>query len=377
MTASGNVGSHVERRMSAPNSVTHAALLTPAGEDDSPLTEVLASAKDEALLGTDAAATLEWSVEVGRHAPIIGEGETKRLWELLATVARRNVSAARMLEPHLDALGILHQSGTDLFHLKDPWGLERIAADGDSSWGVFAAESADTRLEARNIDGAWRLRGTKPWCSLAEHVSHALITAFVDESRRQLFAVDMRAPGVRPRRDEWFARGLPNVVSSSVDFDDVLAVPVGDTGWYLSRPGFAWGGMSVAACWWGAARGIADALLEPARSERADQLALVHLGRVDAGLWAARATLAEAADLIDGGVPAPLDERLLAERVRAVVVDAATLTLAEADAALGPAPLVKDEDHARRVSDLHLYLRQHHGLRDAARIGRMLAAPAS
>ena len=54
-----------------------------------------------------------------------------------------------------------------------------------------------------------------------------------------------------------------------------------------------------------------------------------------------------------------------------------TLTLAEADAALGPAPLVKNEDHARRVSDLHLYLRQHHGLRDAARIGRLLVTAAS
>ena len=48
------------------------------------------------------------------------------------------------------------------------------------------------------------------------------------------------------------------------------------------------------------------------------------------------------------------------------------MTLAEADAALGPAPLVQNEDHARRVSDLHLYLRQHHGLRDTARIGRLL-----
>lgn len=47
-------------------------------------------------------------------------------------------------------------------------------------------------------------------------------------------------------------------------------------------------------------------------------------------------------------------------------------TLAEADAALGPAPLVADESYARRVSDLHLYLRQHHGLRDSARLGREL-----
>jgi hypothetical protein len=132
--------------------------------------------------------------------------------------------------------------------------------------------------------------------------------------------------------------------------------------------------MSVAACWWGAARGIAEPLLTASRSERADQLALVHLGRVDAALWAARAVLGEAADLVDTGAAAEVGDRLLAERVRAVVVDAASLVLSETDAALGPAPLVTDETHARRVADLHLYLRQHHGPRDTARIGRELAA---
>ncbi|WP_457101135.1 acyl-CoA dehydrogenase family protein [Microbacterium sp. P5_E9] len=374
MIASANSRARAESRTSTPGAATVAGALSPAGDDDSMLTAALASAKHQAMLGTDVAGTLEWCVDVGRRAPLVGEGQTKRLWELLAGVAMRNVSAARMLEPHLDALSILHQAGTDLFRHRDPWELERVAADGDSSWGVFAAESGGARLEAISTGTGWVLRGSKPWCSLAGELSHALVTAFIDESHRQLFAVDLRGPGVHPRGNEWFARGLPHVVSGPVDFEDVPAVPVGEPGWYLSRRGFAWGGMSVAACWWGAARGVASALLEPARSQRADQLALVHLGRVDAALWAARATLAEAADLIDRGVPPQLDERILAERVRAVVVDAATLTLAEADAALGPGPLVKDEDHARRVADLHLYLRQHHGLRDAARIGRLLVA---
>jgi hypothetical protein len=135
--------------------------------------------------------------------------------------------------------------------------------------------------------------------------------------------------------------------------------------------------MSVAACWWGAAVGIAEPLLAAARSERADQLALVHLGRADAALWAARAALAEAADLLDQGRSPELGDRLLAERVRAVVADAVTHVLSETDAALGPAPLVTDEQHARRVADLHLYLRQHHGPRDSARIGRELVVRAS
>ncbi|GAA1952410.1 acyl-CoA dehydrogenase [Microbacterium deminutum] len=348
-----------------------AVSLTADGHDSPLVTETLASASRMPQLGADVAATLDWCVDVGRRAPVAGEGDTRLLWELLAAIARVSVSAARMLEPHLDALGILHQAGCDFADGCDPWGVGSVGAGEGSSWGVFAAESAGTRLEAVRTDAGWVLRGTKPWCSLAHELSHALVTGFVDDTRRQLFAVDLRGAGVQPHRGEWFARGLPHVVSSPVDFHDAPAAPVGDVGWYLSRPGFAWGGMSVAACWWGAAQGVADALVEPARGERADQLALVHLGRADAALWAARSVLAEAADLVDAGVPPGLDQRLLAERVRAAVVDAATLTLAEADAALGPAPLVSDPGHARRVSDLHLYLRQHHGLRDAARIGRL------
>jgi alkylation response protein AidB-like acyl-CoA dehydrogenase len=333
----------------------------------------LTGARNVALLGTHVAATLDWCIEVGRHASPIGVGSTREIWELLAAVAALNVSAARMLEPHLDALNILREAGTDLVHLRDPWNIALVDATVDSSWGVFAAEGAGVRLVASLHNGSWALSGTKPWCSLADEVSHALITAFVDGEHRRLFAVNMRAPGVQPHRDEWHARGMTHVVSSPVDFTDVPAVPVGGIGWYLTRPGFARGGMSVAACWWGAAAGLSHAFVGPAASERADQLALVHLGRVDAALWAARAALAEAADLVD----APhgnVDERLLAERVRTVVADAATLTLAEADAALGPAPLVTDRDHARRVADLHLYLRQHHGLRDVARIGRARVA---
>jgi len=121
MIASGNSRARAENRTSAPGSATVVASLSAAADDDPPLTAALAWAKDAALLGTDVAATLDWCVDVGRRAPLVGEGQTKRLWELLAGVAMRSVSAARMLEPHLDALSILHQAGTDLFRHQDPW----------------------------------------------------------------------------------------------------------------------------------------------------------------------------------------------------------------------------------------------------------------
>lgn len=348
-------------------------LLTPDGQPSTLVDTALSRARTHPGFGDDVSATLSWCVEVGQQAPLIGGGRTGELWELLAATATHDVSAARMLEPHLDALDILRQA-TNAAQGDDPIADPRLQADQHSSWGVFAAEAPGARVRAHHDGGSWTLTGTKHWCSLAQHLSHALVTAFVDDEQRALFAVDLRQPGVRPHGGPWVARGLPNVVSAPVDFEGAHAVPVGDPNWYLTRPGFAWGAISVAACWWGAAVGVAEPLLAAASSARADQVALVHLGRADAALWAARSTLLEAAAVVDAGGSADTGDRLLAGRVRSIVADAATLVLGEADAALGPVPLVTDRLHARRVADLHLYLRQHHGLRDVARIGRNLVA---
>ena len=67
---------------------------------------------------------------------------------------------------------------------------------------------------------------------------------------------------------------------------------------------------------------------------------------------------------------------LVATRTRQLVSDAARQVLATAATALGPAPLVAVEEHARRVADLEVYLRQHHGDRDLAALGAQVLAAA-
>jgi hypothetical protein len=63
---------------------------------------------------------------------------------------------------------------------------------------------------------------------------------------------------------------------------------------------------------------------------------------------------------------------MLALRVRQVVRESAEEVLRRADHALGPGPLAAEEEHAARVADLHLYLRQEHAERDQAALGRAL-----
>ncbi|WP_417215830.1 acyl-CoA dehydrogenase [Arthrobacter sp.] len=287
--------------------------------------------------------------------PVPGTGATLSLWELLASVAALDLTAARTLEPHLDAAAILDQAG--------------IAWVPGTTWGVFAAEGPGLKLEAgaEDDDGTWRLRGDKPWCSLAGSLDHALITAAVPGGRRA-FTVDLRQSGVVPAPSTWASHGLANVPSGPIRLDDVAARPVGGTDWYLRRDGFAWGGLAVAACWFGGAVGLYRTLIQSATRREPDQLALAWLGEADRLLASGAALLADAAHQVDAG-------RVgwgVAHRVRGHIASLCGRMLSLTGQSLGPGPLTFDADHARRVADLTVYVRQHHAARDDASLGRLL-----
>ncbi|MFC8500847.1 acyl-CoA dehydrogenase family protein [Pedococcus sp. NPDC057267] len=310
----------------------------------------------------DVGQSLDLARGLGAVLPGPGEGRTGELWSVLATLGAVDLTTARVVEPHLDALAILRQAGVD-----------RSAAPQDATWGVFAAEGPGLRLSAtRGGDGTWRLEGVKPWCSLADRLSHAVVTAHTGPGSRRAFAVELRAPGVTGGGGTWASRGLRDVPSLATRFDGVPAVPVGEDDWYLTRPGFAWGGIGVAACWYGGAVGLARAMVAAARTRPPDQVALMHLGAVDGALHAARSSLLEAASLVDAGDAEGAQGALLALRVRGVVAEAVERVLAHAAHALGPGPLTGDEEHARRVADLQVYVRQHHAERDQAVLGKSL-----
>jgi alkylation response protein AidB-like acyl-CoA dehydrogenase len=301
---------------------------------------------------------LDLAGQWGKRLPTPGQGSTALLWEALATLGAVDLTVARVVEPHLDALAILGAAGPD--------------QPQDGTWGVWAAEGPGVRLHADPTPDGWALTGRKPWCSLAADLSHALVTAWVDDERRQLFAVDLCQPGVQPVEAPWVSRGLSAVRSTPVDFGAVSATPVGDPGWYLSRDGFAWGGIGVAAIWYGASVGLARRLWRQAAERELDQIGHLHLGRVDTVLTAASSVLLGAAAAVDTRQAG----ELTALRVRQVVADAAETVLLAADHALGPAPLTTEDEHAARVADLRVYLRQHHAERDTAALGRLVRAAA-
>ncbi|MBO0985336.1 acyl-CoA dehydrogenase [Rathayibacter sp. SD072] len=322
-----------------------------------------------APLPTDVAGALAFARALGPDAPLPGSGRTAELLALLARLARHDLGVARTVEPNLDALAILDQAGL---------APADVGVSPDAVWGVFAAEGGEDPLVARADGDGWRLDGVKPWCSLADRLDAALVTAHVGDSsgERRLFAVGLRDGSARVQEGAWHARGLAEIPSGPVRFTAARATPVGEAGWYLSRPGFAWGGIAVAACWYGGARGI-GAVVAAAAARREDPHLLAHLGAIDTALEAARRALAEAARLVDAGAATGAAGSLLAKRTRASTASACEEVLARAGRALGPAPLALDEEHAKRAADLALYVRQHHAERDDAALGRAVLSSGS
>ena len=238
---------------------------------------------------------------------------------------------------------------------------------------MWAAQPPGPGLAASqaDADGGWRLDGIKRYCSGARSCTDALVTATAPDGNR-LFAVSTR--DLSPVPGSWPATGMAGSDTLDVRFSGIAAEPVGGPGRYIDRPGFAHGGAGVAACWYGGARGVGRTLLDAAARRDVGPHALAHLGAVDIALRTAKLALDTAAGEIDadpddrrGGAP------LRALRVRALVEATATEVMLRVGRALGAGPLGHDEAHSRRVADLTVYLRQHHGERDLAEIGALVA----
>lgn len=341
-----------------------ASAAAPTPDSMASLNELHAAAQ---LCRGDVASILKLARELGGTVPLPQQGNTLGLWQALATLGAADLTAARIIEPHLDALAILAQAGqTELY------------AEG-TTWGVFAAQGPGQQLLATPAGGGWRLDGDKPWCSLARDLSHALVTARTDNGM-QLFAVDLRSPGISSAGRPWTALGLPKVPSQGLSLASVPAVPVGGPEWYVQRPGFSWGGVGVAAIWYGAATALARRLYQHCRSRKPDQIALWHLGRADQALWAGQSAFQAAAAAADSALDTDASyethSAIVAGRVRATVVSAAETVLSVAAHGMGPEPLAFEPEHAQRVADLELYLRQDHAERSVAAHGAAILAAA-
>jgi alkylation response protein AidB-like acyl-CoA dehydrogenase len=291
--------------------------------------------------------------------PDPGDGQTSdRLLTLFHLARTRPVSVARLAEAHTDAVAILHEAGRQ----PQPSAL----------YGVWAsAGSDDVRVQA-STDGHQLLQGVKPFASGLCIVDRALVTVIDDSTGdRLLYDVALDHPTVHSTTDQWVCDALRDSATGAAEFvahPVTAADAVGGPGWYLDRVGFWHGASAPAACWAGAVAGLLDAaedLVDDDPHRRA------HLGALRADTWAMRAVLSTAGHHIDERPDDIESARSRAYAVRHIVERLANDVLDRFGRAFGPRPFATNSAVSQRWADSHLYLRQHHGERDLAELGRM------
>ena len=137
---------------------------------------------------------------------------------------------------------------------------------------------------------------------------------------------------------------------------------------YVDRPGFWYGGMGVAACWYGGAVGVARALAHSAQQRELGRQRSPTSARSMYSLQGRRCSTRRRPPWTPTR-PTRRSAPLRAQRLRAFVADLAAEVVDRVGRALGAGPLCHDAAHARRVTDLTVYLRQHHAEKDLEAIG--------
>jgi alkylation response protein AidB-like acyl-CoA dehydrogenase len=295
----------------------------------------------------------------GSILPKPGSGGTPARFAALADWAAGDLSVARLIEGHVDALAILGEAD-----------LEPVAG---ATYGVWAARPPTGGTSARRTPEGWLLAGTKPFCSGSSRIDRALVTAECEDGYR-LFDVSVAHNAIRIHPGSWPAVGMADSLSETLDFGGPPVPPsraVGPPNFYLERPGFWFGATGVAACWFGGARGLVDGVLET-MGPRVSEPIVAELGHAVAHVDLMRRTIEQAAGEIDAD---PQDLSRQAKRralvVRHSVHHAAQQVLVHSAAAGGARPFCHDGEQARRAADLFVYLAQYHGPQDAGVLGTM------
>ena len=286
--------------------------------------------------------------------PAPGSGRTAERHRRIFEAGREDLSLAKLAEAHWDAVAILREAG------REP--------DPDARYAVWASEIPGRELPLTRSASGITISGTKEFCSGAGLVDRALMTA--GQQGACMVEVDLRAMPDRLEIDGsgWQVDAFRMTETSAINFHEypVCAV-VGEENWYVERPGFWQGACSPAAAWAGGAAGLATYAIG---SRRDDAHTAAHVGAMEANVWASECLLQAAANEFDHSPQASAMVRAL--QVRHLVEQACTDTLRRFARCMGPGPLAKNADIARRYAELDLFLRQSHAERDLEALGRQL-----
>ena len=306
-----------------------------------------------------AAASIRAAVQAGPAPPA--------MFKRLVALGRRDLSAARLYEGHVNALQLVVRFGS-------AEQVERAisVADGGGLLGTWGADAPQS--PARVHDN--RLTGAKVFASGLNRVVLAVVAAKNADDKTQLFLLDLTRHSHRTDPTWWQAIGMEATVSGAVSLDGLLLEQqdiLGAAGQYESQPFFGAGAIRFVSAHLGGALAVFDATRNHLRSAQRlqDPHQAARLGVMAADLDAAfsfvASTYQRLAPEIDWTASRCLPERaVLADLARVHVEEAARRTLDLAIRCVGCAGYMETHPLCRATRDLSVYLCQ--PAPDAARV---------
>lgn len=345
------------------------------------------------------AADFDDLVSAGLHAPALPiedgglgfgpvRGDAFALWMMTKELGRANLALARVWEANVNAMVLLDAMAT-------PEQRERFIpgiVERGERWSAWSGEPlvrvpgqrVDIGTQVRRVDGGFRVRGSKVFCSGAGSIRWAILLVNLEgaggvrhatgslESQLALIC-DLSDPSVSFDHSWWDPIGMRATVSALVRFEDTF-IPqenlLGQPGQYLREDWQARFVPHYAASFLGAAAAACDYALEhvdssnraedPYVQQRVARMAM----NLDSGdLWLHHVARAWDAGRID-------EAKLAGSRARYLVEAQALAVVDEAVHVCGARGLIRPSRLERIVRDLTFYARHDSDDQILATVGR-------
>jgi alkylation response protein AidB-like acyl-CoA dehydrogenase len=277
------------------------------------------------------------------------------LMEALRLVGRGSLSVGRIFEGHVNGARLVGWYGDRA--------QRRQLADQLQAGEVFGVWNTEPPPGVRAVatSAATSLRGAKSFATGAGDIDHAIVTALLDDGRKQMVIADARDPD-RADASGWRVRGMRATQSGLYDLSDLpvdAATRLGAPGDYEREPRFSAGAWRFTAVQLGGIERIVALLRDHLRSTGKvdDPIHRARFGQAlasarSAYLWVKEAAVrAEAPEAGSAEIAFVLMTRGVVERAGLAAIEAA-------ERSVGTKAFFDDGPFDHVCRDLALYLRQ-------------------
>lgn len=306
----------------------------------------------------DEGACIDDSVTLIRQAGLLtdsGQSRPSSTARCLTRIASVNLSAARLLEGHVNALRLIAELGSE-DQRRD---IHKLVEEG-AFLGVWGADGVPpVKLDVTT----GILHGQKIYASGLGTITHALVSVDV-ASKTQLCLVDVQETS---RQDAalWSMLGMRATRSGAFDFagmahDAVMWVGPPDS--YMTEPTFVGGVWRIAALQLGATLGLLDAVT--AQLSKLDRLKadaqLIRLTPLAIRALAADELVKRSAEFAESKMARMNPERAVAlsASARLLTEELGLQAITASEQSLGLVHFDKGSESGRMARDLAVYLRQ-------------------